>query len=151
MSTVPIIPLASIMPGVAQPDSNWEYLETVIRPYTIELYTQYRNTCLMAVNNNIIKFHKDPATLDMLLQRLLTVIANVNTALGVVHAKHSGRTGYALGSNDITNFLSISEEYVRIQSDLMGVYNEVYLPLQAMTEQAHAAATAASAANKGNV
>lgn len=148
MSSTPIIPLAQVMS--AQSDSNWEYLETVVRHYTIDLVNQYRNACLFAVNNNIIHFHPQPQLLNGWIETLLETVANVEKALTVVHPKHAGRAGYALGAADIATFLAINEEYVLIQSQLLNAYNPFYVPLLQSNEQAHARATAAQKKQKEN-
>ncbi|QKE54598.1 hypothetical protein ACSA002_2810 [Salmonella phage vB_SalM_SA002] len=151
MSTAPLYPLAAPPEQPTPSDSSWEYLDTVVRHYTIDLVNQYRNTCLMAVNNNIIHFHPNPAILDPCINALLTTVKNAEQALAVVHPKHMGRTGYALSPDEITQFLAIHEEYVLIQSMIIQVWNDSFVPLFNSNEQAHAAAVAAQNQPKGNV
>lgn len=142
MSTTPLYPLAA--PEQPMPsDSNWEFLETVVRHYTIDLVNQYRNVCLMAVNNNIIHFHPNPAILDPCINKLLVTVTEAEQALNAVHGKHQGRSGFACTPGEIAQFLAVNEEYVLIQSALLGVWNDYFVPLFNSTEQAHAAATAA--------
>lgn len=148
MSSTPIIPLAQVMS--TQPDSNWEYLDTVVKPYTIDLVTQYRNACLFAVNDNVIRFHPQPQMLNSWIEPLLTLISEAEKAIPAIHLKHAGRAGYALGAADIAPFLAIHEEYVLIQSNMLTMYNTHFVPLLQSNEQAHARATAAQAKQKEN-
>lgn len=141
MSTTPLVSLADAMkPPV---DSTWEYLDNTVRVYTIDLITQYRNACMMAVNPNIIRFHDNVAGLNAWIDVILSTINKVEPMLAQLHMKHAGRAGYALGSGDVQPFLAINEEYVHIQSVLMSVYNDFFLPLFNSNERAHAAAVAA--------
>lgn len=147
MTNTPLYPLAR--PEETQPaDSSWEYLETGVRHYTIDLLTQYRNQCLLAVNSNIIRFHPNPQLLDGWLNALLTCVQNVEQKLIDIHPKHEGRTGTAMTVADIANFLSIHEEYVVIQSEMLQLYNDYFVPLFNSNELAHAAAVAAQQTNQ---
>lgn len=150
MSTAPLYPLATPPEQPTASDSSWEYLETVVRHYTIDLVRQYRNVCLMAVNNNIINFHPNPAILDPCISVLLNTVQQAEQLLATVHPKHQGRTGYALSPDEITQFLAIHEEYVLIQSMIIQVWNDSFVPLFNSNEQAHAAAVAAQNNTKGN-
>jgi hypothetical protein len=141
MSTTPLVSLADAMkPPV---DSTWEYLDNTVRVYTIDLINQYRNACLLAVNPNIIHFHDNVAGLNSWIETILNTINRVEPMLAPLHAKHAGRAGYALGSGDVQQFLAINEEYVLVQSELINVYNDFFLPLFNSNERAHAAAVAA--------
>lgn len=142
MSDTPLYPLAS-PEGSQAADTNWEYLETGVRHYTIDLVNQYRNQCLLAVNNNIINFHPEPTKLDGWLSKLLQTVADAEAALVAIHPKHHGLTGNAMSSNDVARFLAIHEEYVIIQSQLLQVYNDYFVPLFNSNQAAHAAAVAA--------
>lgn len=148
-STTPLYPLAK--PEAPQAaDANWEYLETGVRFYTIELIQSYRTQCILAVNNNIIYFHPNPAILDSCINALLTSITNAENELAALHPLHKGRTGTAMSSGDIANFLAIHEKYVVVQSNLLNLWNNFFIPLFNSNEAAHAAATAAKNNQKGD-
>lgn len=137
--------------GLIQPDSQWEYLENTIRFHTINMLQEYRKVCAFAVNPNIIMFHEDAKKLDHYLNQMLTVISQVQEALAVLHPKHAGRAGYALGPGDVQTFLSIHEEYVNIQAVLLECNNTLYVPLHQMASRAHDLAVEAQKnANQGN-
>lgn len=142
MSTTPLYPLAK-PEGQPAAESNWEYLETGVRHYTIELLQSYRTQCVLAVNNNIIHFHPNPAILDPCISALLTGVETAEQELLAIHPKHQGRTGNAMVSSDVAQFLAIHEEYVLIQSKLLQLWDSYYVPLFNSNSLAHAAAMAA--------
>lgn len=153
MSTTPIIPLSSVFApsyGNSIPDSTWEYLELTILPHTIDLVNQYRKICLMAVNNNIIKFHQDITLLNYCLENLLALIKRVEDGIRIVHAKHAGRTGSAIDPASIADFLSIHEEYVILQSALFEANNAYFVPLERLVTEASQRAQQAQQQNEGN-
>ncbi|QXO10267.1 hypothetical protein pEaSNUABM37_00308 [Erwinia phage pEa_SNUABM_37] len=149
MSTTPLYPLAKPEAQPA-PESNWEYLETGVRHYTIELLQQYRNQCMLAVNPNIIHFHPNPNILNPCIETLLTCIQNTEQQLAAIHPKHLGRKGNAMAASDIAQFLAIHEEYVLIQSNMLQLWDNYFVPLFNSNEQAHAAALKAQNDQKGN-
>lgn len=149
MSSTPLYPLAKPEESQAA-DSSWEYLETGVRHYTIELIQSYRTQCILAVNNNIIQFHPNPAILDPSINALLSAIKIAEQELAELHPLHSGRTGLAINPTDIANFLAIHEKYVVVQSKLLALWNDYFLPLYNSNSSAHAAAVAAQNNQKGN-
>jgi hypothetical protein len=148
MSNTPLYPLAK--PEASQAaDASWEYLETGVRHYTIELIQSYRAQCILAVNKNIIHFHPDPSMLNTWIDALLSAIKIAEQELIELHPLHQGRTGPAMNPNDIAQFLAINEKYVHVQSKLIGLWNNYFQPLFNSNQQAHAAATAAEQNKKG--
>jgi len=149
MSSTPLYPLAKPEESQAA-DSSWEYLETGVRHYTIELLQSYRTQCILAVNKNIINFHPNPAILDPCINALLTAINTAEQELVQLHPLHQGRTGLAINPTDIANFLAIHEKYVIVQSKLLALWNDYFAPLHDSNVSAHAAAVAAQNNQKGN-
>lgn len=152
MSTTPfnLNPVAAELSS-AQPDTQWEYLELTVRPHTNELINQYRKVCLMAVNNNIIKFHQNTTLLNYCLENLLTIIGAAEQALNQLHPRHAGRVGNACDADNIQAFLGLHEEYVAVQAMLLNANNAFFVPLDGLVTEAHQRAVAAQQLNKGNV
>lgn len=149
MSSTPLYPLAQPEESQAA-DASWEYLETGVRHYTIELLQSYRAQCILAVNNNIIHFHPNPALLEPCINTLLTAINTAEQELAQLHPLHRGRSGLAINPTDIANFLAIHEKYVVVQSKLLALWNDYFVPLHDSNNSAHAAAVAAQEQQKGN-
>jgi len=134
-------------PEVHQPDHFWEYLNDVAS-YTINLRNEINNTCLLAVNNNIVRFHPNPTALSMHIEKALEATKAVDAELPNIKAQHAGRTGYAMDVNNLSEFLRIHELYVQQQAKLMDVMQNHCAPILASSDVAHAHGVAAAAKDK---
>lgn len=138
-----------LAPEVHQPDHFWEYLNDVAS-YTINLRNEINNVCLMAVNNNIVKYQPDPAALSAHIEKALAATKAVDEALPGIKAQHVGKTGYAMGVENLSEFLRIHELYVQQQALLMDAMQTSAAAILAMSDSAHANAVAAGAKDQIN-
>lgn len=138
-----------LAPEVHQPDHFWEYLNDVAS-YTINLRNEINNACLLAVNNNIIKYQPNPQALSMHIEKALAAVKAVDEALPGIKAQHAGKTGYAMDVNNLSEFLRIHELYVHQQAQLMDAMQTHATAILAMSDSAHANAVAAAAKDKVN-
>lgn len=134
-------------PEVHQPDHYWEYLNDVAS-YTINLRNEINNACLLAVNNNIVRFHPNPTALSEHIEKALEATKAVDEMLPKIKALHADRTGYAMGVEDLSEFLRISELYVQQQARLMDVMQVHCAAILASSDVAHAHGVQAAAKDK---
>lgn len=138
-----------LAPEVHQPDQYWEYLNDVAS-YTINLLNEIKTACLLAVNNNIVRFQPNPEALSQHIEKALAVTNQVEAALPGIKAQHADKTGYAMGVESLTEFLRIHELYVTQQAALLDIMTNHTTPILAMSDSAHANAVAADAKTKVN-
>jgi len=134
-------------PEVHQPDHYWEYLNDVAS-YTINLRNEINNACLLAVNNNILRFHPNPAALSTHIEKALEATKAFDGELPNIKAQHAGRTGYAMDVENLSEFLRIHELYVQQQARLMDAMQVHCAAILASSDVAHAHGVAEAAKNK---
>ncbi|AHI60418.1 hypothetical protein Ea357_264 [Erwinia phage Ea35-70] len=138
-----------LAPEVHQPDQFWEYLDSAAT-YTINLRNELSNTCLMAVNTNIIRFQPNPSALSSHIEAALAVVKEIDETLPMIKQQHQGKTGYALHDSTIADFLSVHEQYIVLQSKLLDAMQRHGAAILTMSDSAHANAVAAGAVSKLN-
>jgi hypothetical protein len=136
-----------LAPEVHQPDHFWEYLNS-IAGYTIDMRNELNNACLLAVNNNIIRFQQNPEALSKHIEEALAVVKAVDAAIPGIRAQHADKTGYAMDTDNLSEYLRINELYVQQQALLMDALQRHGAAILAMSDAAHQHAIAAEAKNK---
>lgn len=138
-----------LAPEVHQPDQFWEYLNSVAS-YTINLRNELSNTCLLAVNTNIVRFQPNVPALNQHLEAALAIVEEFDKQLPAIQAQHEGKTGFAMKDDCIADFLGVNEQYVILQSKLLDAMAFHGAAILAMSDSAHANAVAAAAKNTVN-
>jgi len=124
-------------------DKHWEYLDK-IKLYTIDLINDIRHTTLVAVNKNIIAYHKDIPLVELHITKSLEYADIADKRVAQLQALHAGKFGYAMGEADIASFLAINEYYIELQANLLHVQQAHTKALLDLISQAQRLALAAS-------
>lgn len=124
-------------------DQNWEYFSKYSYSHTITLINQITQLCLLAVNNNIIAFHKDAKKLSDAVGNALQATKKASELVATLYNIHKDKTGPATEPDQVITFLEISERYNEIQINLFRILDSDVNYIISSTEDARLAAIAA--------
>ena len=137
------------IPGqVVLPDQKWEDLDGAYDAAAQAIYTVGSELAALIALPGIKQHIKNPGAFNTALGAINSDLLAFTDELVAIKARHKGKTGQIVESNDLALCLSIFEDYANFTTRFVGVTTPAVLELGGAIDEAKNAMTAEAAATE---